>query len=502
VTSSGSQGTLSIASNWLKHCVEKHDCHKSLFVPQEKKSPESDFSEVVDEGRTIFPTRLLDLQAFNEGSLDIRLVEKPTSGRLYATLSHCWGVNCDARYQATKSTLPALRHRIRYADLPKTYRDAILVCRSLHIRYIWIDSLCITQDSKEDWAREAANMAYVYSNSHLTISADWSPGSEGGCFRVIDAPQGINPNKVICISSLLSNGERSCLYFQVYFPPVHWNLGHTRLASRAWAYQERILSRRNLHFTQHQLFWECREGFAGEDMVPYPSGFFIPSFVLNMKTKSAEEVYIWCSGIIRHYSNAKITFPTDRLPAVSALAKLFADQLCSPYLAGLWLEGLWHTLSWCRNGQESIERPKNYIAPSWSWAAINAGVDWLILSTRTSTKKRVEILGAVVDHAGDAFGQVTHGWIRVTGPLVENVSPLTNGPTSFLGRIYPDYPLEAPPEEVHCLLLGESTSAVIVYYFLLLITSSKDSNVYERYGMGTAKDHRSEQWLEKTITII
>jgi hypothetical protein len=128
-----------------------------------------------------------------------------------------------------------------------------------------------------------------------------------------------------------------------------------------------------------------------------------------MKTKSAEEVYIWCSGIIRHYSNAKITFPTDRLPAVSALAKLFADQLCSPYLAGLWLEGLWYTLSWCRNGQEIIERPKNYIAPSWSWAAINAGVDWLILSTRTSTKKRVEILDAVVDHAGDAFGQVTHG---------------------------------------------------------------------------------------------
>ena len=67
--------------------------------------------------------------------------------------------------------------------------------------------------------------------------------------------------------------------------------------------------------------------------------------------------------------------------------------------------------------------------------------------------KSVEILDAVVDHVGDAFGQVTHGWIRVRGPLVENVSPTG----FFLDQVYPDYPLEAPPEKVHCLLLGDST---------------------------------------------
>ncbi|KAH8755589.1 heterokaryon incompatibility protein-domain-containing protein, partial [Hyaloscypha finlandica] len=366
----------------------------------------------------IFPTRLLDLQAFNESTLDTRLVEKPASGSLFATLSHCWGANCDARYQATKSTLPALRHRMRYADLPKTYRDAILVCRSLHIRYIWIDSLCIIQDSKEDWAREAARMAYVYSNAHLTISADWSTNSEGGCFRVIDAPQGTIPDDAICISSVLSNGERSCLYFPSNCRS--WDLDHTHLASRAWAYQERILSRRNLHFTQQQLFWECREGFAGEDMVPNYSDPSIPSLLLNLRARGSAEEFldIWCSQIIRHYSLAKITFPTDRLPAVSALAKHFADELCSPYLAGLWLEGLWYTLSWYRTEPQSTERPKNYIAPSWFWASINAGVDWHIWLPGGSFKKRVEILDAVVDPVGDAFGQVSHGRVKLAGPLV------------------------------------------------------------------------------------
>ncbi|PMD50972.1 HET-domain-containing protein [Hyaloscypha bicolor E] len=505
VTSSGSQGTLSIASSWLKHCVEKHDCHKSLFVPRGKKCPDSDLSEVVDERSTIFPTRLLDLQAFNGGSLDIRLVEKPASGSLYATLSHCWGVNCDARYQATKSTLPALRHRMGYAELPKTYRDAISVCRSLGIRYVWIDSLCIIQDSKEDWASEAAKMADVYSNSHLTISADWSTNSEGGCFRLIDRPQGIHPEHAIRISSVLSNGERSCLHFYRYCstPPGLFN--YTHLASRAWAYQERILSRRNLHFTQHQLFWECRKGFASEDMVPdcsEPSPL-TPSYLLNIRaTKSAEQhLQSWCYQIISHYSDAKITFPTDRLPAVSALAKHFADELCSPYLAGLWLEGLWYTLSWYRRERQSTERPKNYIAPSWSWAAINAGVFWLMVPSGDIVK-RVEIIDAMVDLVGDPFGQVSHGWIRVTGLLVENVSPLTKFPKAVLDLILPDYPLEPPPEKVHCLLLGERTFPYIRNYYLLLVISSKDLNVYERYGMGTTEFGTFEHWQEKTITII
>jgi hypothetical protein len=237
-------------------------------------------------------------------------------------------------------------------------------------------------------------------------------------------------------------------------------------------------------------------------MVPYSSDSFTPSFLLSIRARkrAGERLYIWCSLIISRYSDAKITFPIDRLPAVSALAKHFADELCSPYLAGLWLEGLWYTLSWYRTERESTERPKNYIAPSWSWAAINAGVGWLILLPGTFTGKRVEILDAVVDHVGDAFGQVTHGWIRVTGPFVENVSPLTNGPKEFFDAIHPDYPLEAPPKKVHGLLLAESSA--YGSYFLLLVISSKDSNVYERYGMGIIRYRTSEKWQEKTITII
>jgi len=109
-------------------------------------------------------------------------------------------------------------------------------------------------------------------------------------------------------------------------------------------------------------------------------------------------------------------------------------------------------------------------------------------------RKRVEILDAVVENVDDPSGQVSHGWIRVTGPLVENVSPLETGETTFLDDIYPDYPREHPPVKVDCLLLSELYGWT-EYYFLLLATSPKDSNVYERYGMGTKTSRISSEQL-------
>ena len=181
-----------------------------------------------------------------------------------------------------------------------------------------------------------------------------------------------------------------------------------------------------------------------------------PGFIFNIRAKGDKDwtLDIWCRNISQYF-RAKITFPLDRLIAVSALAKLFADELHSTYLAGLWLEGLWYTLSWYRRKRDCAERPKDYIAPSWSWASTNAEVDWHEQRSRF-IEKRVEILDAVVEYVGDPFGQVSHGWICVRGPLVENVSLSDTGQIAFLDFMYPDYLGESPPAEVHCLLLFTS----------------------------------------------
>jgi hypothetical protein len=63
-------------------------------------------------------------------------------------------------------------------ELPKTFRDAIEICRKLDISYIWIDSLCVIQGDTEDWAKESITMINVYSGGMLNTAA--SRASDGG----------------------------------------------------------------------------------------------------------------------------------------------------------------------------------------------------------------------------------------------------------------------------------------------------------------------------------
>jgi len=81
------------------------------------------------------------------------------------------------------SNLVIFQDRIEIVELPKTFRDAIEVVRHLNLQYIWIDSLCIIQDSKEDWAQEAALMHQVYSNAIVNIAADDAKDGTEGLFR-------------------------------------------------------------------------------------------------------------------------------------------------------------------------------------------------------------------------------------------------------------------------------------------------------------------------------
>jgi len=74
-------------------------------------------------------------------------------------------------------------------DLPSTFQDAVRITKSLQVRYLWIDSLCIIQDDFSDWEREASLMGNVYANSFLTIAASSSTDDSSGCLLSIDVRQ-------------------------------------------------------------------------------------------------------------------------------------------------------------------------------------------------------------------------------------------------------------------------------------------------------------------------
>lgn len=109
----------------------------------------------------IRPARLIDLQCFLGESDDVRIVNVKDLGMKYATLSYCWG---DTMPEGSTTTLANIRDRedrLQIADLPQTLRDAINVTRWLAIRYLWIDAICIIQNSHEDWKIESAKMASI-----------------------------------------------------------------------------------------------------------------------------------------------------------------------------------------------------------------------------------------------------------------------------------------------------------------------------------------------------
>lgn len=161
--------SLSRAREWLRLCDESHKLCR----------------EFLGSGTNSYPARLIDLRPIQSGGLEgYRLIE--TNGRdkgSYVCLSHCWGPPSKPMPLRTlRSNLSTHLAFIPRKSFPSTFRDAITIATSLGFGYLWIDSLCIIQDSAKDWEAESANMAGIYGGSYLTIAAMSSPDSEGGCF--------------------------------------------------------------------------------------------------------------------------------------------------------------------------------------------------------------------------------------------------------------------------------------------------------------------------------
>lgn len=114
------------------------------------------------------PTRLLDLS----GS-DIRLVESPDANTEYAAFSYAWtddeDVSCLTK--AEQSDLDVLKEAIDVACLDRTFVDAVTTSRSLGIGHLWIDRLCIVQDSPEDRFREEALLYKIFHHAKVTLVA-------------------------------------------------------------------------------------------------------------------------------------------------------------------------------------------------------------------------------------------------------------------------------------------------------------------------------------------
>lgn len=257
--------------------------------------------------------------------------------------------------------------------LPQTFRDAIDFVYRLGYTYLWIDSLCIVQDSVDDWRHEGSKMASVYANATLTLAATKSSGSAEGCF-VISAPM-YRSRKW---SFRDTRGEKFSVHSRSSISHTGLVIGSLPLLKRGWALQERLLSPRMLHFLDEEIVFECAETSTCECSAESGTKVVTIQQPKLWKDLSLHEADRQWREVIVSYTKTAITFETDIFPALQGLATLMPPRM-GCYLAGLWERTLEVNLTWYMTSPGQRRRPSQWRAPTWSWASTSGNIEWMTI---------------------------------------------------------------------------------------------------------------------------
>ena len=275
----------------------------------------------------------------------VRVVTPPPGsyGR-YATFSHQWGK--EQQLRLTSRSQKEFESGLLLCSLPKTYQDAVKVARILGYRYLWIDALCILQDSDEDLGHASSIMSSAYRNSSVTIASHFAD-KDAGFFSILKSDSS-DFTRDICNSSL---------------------------SSRGWFFQERLLSRRVLHFSPNGLFLEDASGVLCLDRhsrLARPTEYeprIDNKFNLEELVHSSAQWY----HAVERYSSCALTRPVDRLSAIEGLAGYYSENALNAgeYVCGIWENSLHQGLLWVLGEEDQMELESSsdiMSSPSWSWA--------------------------------------------------------------------------------------------------------------------------------------
>ncbi|KAM4060740.1 heterokaryon incompatibility protein [Hirsutella rhossiliensis] len=224
-----------------------------------------------------------------------------------------------------------------------------MVAREMGSSFIWIDSLCIMQDSKDDWKREAPRMSDIYRGAVLNIAATSGADTDAGCLP----------------SRMQFSMEPLVITLQgTDFPDGHYTLYDHKygvnafdkmpLMKRAWVVQEILLAPRVLHMCATEMFWECPELVASETyraaLPPMLFHHWIPREITQRAfcgsyghatnlarggNPAAPTGLLWESWreVVEVYTKCGLTYPRDKLVAISGLAKLIQSIFNVDYYA-------------------------------------------------------------------------------------------------------------------------------------------------------------------------
>jgi hypothetical protein len=405
----------SLIRNWLDNCVNDHGtCRQNSL-----------------SGR---PTRLFDVES-------LRLVTHldSSSSTHYAALSHCWGSTTPL--MLTHHTYQDFMRSIYLQAIPQSFQDAIYTAKKLDVRYLWVDSLCIIQDDREDWSREAASMGNYYRNAFVVLSSLSASDGSVGFLR----PRNLDS------STRLGSGLR----IRRARPSWAHIFENSPLSRRAWVFQERLLSTRIVHFEHNELFWECLEVSAREGSFVEKAGLwngddwnpeslkrclaFDNVINSNSRVSRLQQdllIRLWYR-VLRHYTTLHVTIARDMLNAIAGIAQKFSEATGFTYLAGLWMEDMHSSMLWYCEGLNRITEGST---PSWSWASSTGPKGQLYdLSSQTlDSRHQADVLNmySVPIHPSGPFGVVRDACIVVDAHYFEAKCQSNTGERSGYGDTY------------------------------------------------------------------
>ncbi|RBR07232.1 uncharacterized protein FIESC28_10731 [Fusarium coffeatum] len=357
------------------------------------------------------PSRLLDISQDKLRLVDTEYLHDPS----WAALSYCWGGPQKA--QTTHLNIQDRYREIIVEELPLTIRDAIHVCRQMHIPYLWVDSLCIiqTEDNavekggKSDKDRELPKMAGIFSAAALTICATCASSAEEGFLQDREAwPPAIAL-------------------------PVRVNDTFVRepVDSRAWVFQEQMLSNRTLNFRKHAM--ELSSGRVSSSFAQDDDYSFHSDLEVGFGRR-------WID-LVMAYSGRHLSVLQDRPIAIAAVAEWFARTrdgdntlLASDYLAGMWKPDILQHLLWSAPspidyGYDKQNIPTKMDGPSWSWTTISGPA---VYHDPDVFRHTATIISTSIELADPNFvyGAVKSGRIRLRG-LITRSPQRTPPPNGF-----------------------------------------------------------------------